>query len=295
MEPKKEKGSIMEKVAQFIVDKRNLFFLIYIAVMIFCMFSMNWKEVETDVTVYLNEESETRQGISTMNEHFAMFSSARVMVSNVTYDEAVALYEKISEVEGVTMVTFNNSEECYKDANALISVTFDGTDLQERTMQSLADIKSILRNYDFVVDTTVGYDQIAELNQQMMEIMGYAVVVILLALTLTSTAYMEVPVLGLTFGAAILMGMGTNFMLGEISFISDSVAMQLQLAMGIDYAIILAHRFSAERELYAPREACIKALARLFRRSPHPALPPSAACWPCRSWTSALAWTWRWC
>ena len=262
MEPKKEKGSIMEKVAQFIVDKRNLFFLIYIAVMIFCMFSMNWKEVETDVTVYLNEESETRQGISTMNEHFAMFSSARVMVSNVTYDEAVALYEKISEVEGVTMVTFNNSEECYKDANALISVTFDGTDLQERTMQSLADIKSILRNYDFVVDTTVGYDQIAELNQQMMEIMGYAVVVILLALTLTSTAYMEVPVLGLTFGAAILMGMGTNFMLGEISFISDSVAMQLQLAMGIDYAIILAHRFSAERELYAPREACVKALAK---------------------------------
>ena len=43
MEPKQEKGNVMEKVAQFIVDKRNLFFLIYIAVMIFCMFSMNWK------------------------------------------------------------------------------------------------------------------------------------------------------------------------------------------------------------------------------------------------------------
>jgi predicted RND superfamily exporter protein len=56
--------------------------------------------------------------------------------------------------------------------------------------------------------------------------------------------------------------MGTNFLLGEISFISDSVAMQLQLAMGIDYAIIMAHRFSAERELYAPREACIQALAK---------------------------------
>lgn len=129
-------------------------------------------------------------------------------------------------------------------------------------MTSLADIKEILTGYDFVVDTTIGYDQIAELNQQMMEIMGYAVVVILAFLTLTSTAYMEIPVLGLTFGAAILLGMGTNFMLGEISFISDSVAMLLQLAMGIDYAIILAHRFSAERELYPAREACIKALAK---------------------------------
>lgn len=262
MEPKKEKGSVMEKVARFIVDKRNLFFLLYIAAMIFCMFSMNWKQVETDVTLYLNEESETRQGLATMNEHFAMFSSARVMVSNVTYDEAAQLYEQISEVEGVTMVTFSNTEEYYKDANALISVNFDGTDLQERTMTALANIKKILAGYDFVVDTTVGYDQIADLNQQMMEIMGYAVVVIVVFLTLTSTAYMEVPVLGLTFGAAILLGMGTNFMLGKISFISDSVAMLLQLAMGIDYAIILAHRFSAERELLPAREACIKALSK---------------------------------
>ena len=262
MEPKQEQGSIMEKVARFIVDKRNLFFLLYIAAMIFCMFSMNWKQVETDVTLYLNEESETRQGLATMNEHFAMFSSARVMVSNVTYEEAVRLYEQISEVEGVTMVTFSNTEECYKDANALISVNFDGTDLQEHTMASLANIKQLLAGYDFVVDTTVGYDQIADLNQQMMEIMGYAVVVIVVFLTLTSTAYMEVPVLGLTFGAAILLGMGTNFMLGKISFISDSVAMLLQLAMGIDYAIILAHRFSAEREFLPAREACIKALAK---------------------------------
>lgn len=262
MEPKKEKGSIMEKVAQFIVDKRNLFFLLYAAALIFCIFSMNWKSVETDVTVYLNEKSETRQGLETMNEHFAMFSSARIMVSNVTYDEAVELYHRITQVEGVTMVDFSNSAECYKDANALMSVTFDGTDLQERTMTALANIREILAGYDFVVDTTVGYDQIAELNQQMMEIMGYAVVVIVLFLTLTSTAYMEVPVLGLTFGAAILLGMGTNFLLGKISFISDSVAMLLQLAMGIDYAIILAHRFSAERELYPAREACIKALAK---------------------------------
>jgi len=262
MESRQEKNSFMEKVAQFIVDKRNLFFLLYIAALIFCIFSMNWKNVETDVTLYLNENSETRQGLATMNEHFAMFSQARVMVSNVTFEEAAALYQQIAGVEGVTMVDFSNTPECYRDANALMSVTFDSTDLQERTMTALANIKQILAGYDFVVDTTVGYDQIAELNQQMMEIMGYAVVVILVFLTLTSTAYMEVPVLGLTFGAAILLGLGTNFMLGKISFISDSVAMLLQLAMGIDYAIILAHRFSAERELYSAREACIKALSK---------------------------------
>ena len=262
MEPKKEQGNFMEKVAQFIVDKRNLFFFIYIAAIIFSLFSMNWKKVETDVTVYLNEESETRQGLTTMNEYFAMFSSARVMISNVTYEEAKSLYDKIVEVEGVTMVDFSNKPESYKDAYALMSVSFAGKDLEQETMDAVASIKEILTGYDYVVDTTVGYDQVADLGVQMMEIMGYAVVIIVAALIFTSTAYAEVPVLGLTFGAAILLGMGTNFLLGKISFISDSVGMLLQLAMGIDYAIILAHRFSAEREHLLAREACIKALSK---------------------------------
>ncbi len=262
MEPKQKQGNVMETIAQFIVDKRNLFFFIYIAAIIFSIVSMNWKQVETDVTVYLNEESETRQGITTMNEYFAMFSSARVMISNVTYDEAKALYDEIVEVEGITMVDFSNKPESYKDAYALISVTFDGKDLEQETIDALANIKEILTGYDYVIDTTVGYDQVADLAVQMTEIMGYAVVIIVVGLILTSTAYAELPVLGLTFGAAILLGMGTNFLLGKISFISDSVGMLLQLAMGIDYGIILVHRFSAEREILPAREACIKALSK---------------------------------
>ena len=220
MEPKQNHGNAMEKLAAFIVDKRNLFFFIYIAAIIFSIFAMNWKQVETDVTVYLSEESETRQGMETMNEYFKMFSSARVMISNVTYDEAEDLYEKIVEVDGVTMVDFSNKPESFKDAYALMSVTFDGKDLEQETMDAVADIKEILNGYDYVVDTTVGYDQVADLAVQMLEIMGYAVVVIILGLTLTSTAYAELPVLGLTFGVAILLGMGTNFLLGKISFVS---------------------------------------------------------------------------
>ena len=262
MEPKQKQGNIMETIAQFIVDKRNLFFFIYIVAIIFSIVAMNWKQVETDVTVYLNEECETRQGLTTMNEHFATFSSARVMITNVTYDEAKALYDEIVEIDGVTMVDFSNKPESYKDAYALMSVTFDTEDLDEETITAVEKIKEVLTGYDYVIDTTVGYDQVADLAVQMTEIMGYAVVVIVLGLTLTSTAYAEIPVLGLTFGAAILLGMGTNFLLGKISFISDSVGMLLQLAMGIDYAIILAHRFSAEREILPAREACIKALSK---------------------------------
>lgn len=262
MERKEKNGNFMEKIAAFIVDKRNLFFLIYIAACIFSVISMNWKEVENDVTVYLDEECETRQGLETMNEYFATFATARIMLSSVTYDEAKELYDQITEVEGVTMVDFGNTEEYYKDSYALLSVTFEGEPLEARTMASLDSIKGLLNGYDYCVDTTIGYDENAELAGQMGSILVMAVIIILVVLTLTSTAYMEVPVLIMTFGVAALLEMGTNFMLGKISFISDSIAVLLQLAMAIDYAIILAHRYSAEHEILPAREACIKALAK---------------------------------
>lgn len=66
----------------------------------------------------------------------------------------------------------------------------------------------------------------------------------------------------LTFVAAALLNKGTNYLLGEISFISDSIAVVLQLALAIDYAIILCHRFSEEKETADTRTACILALSK---------------------------------
>ena len=65
----------------------------------------------------------------------------------------------------------------------------------------------------------------------------------------------------LTFGAAALLNLGTNFLFGEISFVSNSVTVILQLALAIDYAIILLHRFLEEREHFDDRRACIAALS----------------------------------
>lgn len=262
MEQKKEKGNIMEKIATIIVDKRNLFFLIYIFAAVFCVFSMGWTLVENDVTKYLSEETETRQGLETMNDNFVTTADARVLISNITYDDAKALYDKIVEVNGVSMVTFNNTEEHYKNANALMAITFGAGPLETPSMNALTEIKEILAGYDVAYDTAVGYDENAELKEQMALILVVAVVIIVIALVLTSTAYMEVPVLLLTFGIAALLNMGTNFMIGKISFISDSVAVVLQLALAIDYAIILAHRYSAEHEVMPAREACIAALSK---------------------------------
>lgn len=84
---KEESESFMYKLATFIVDKRNLFFLLFIFALIFCFFAKNWVKVENDITTYLPEETETRQGLTLMDEEFVTYGTASVMLSNVTYGE----------------------------------------------------------------------------------------------------------------------------------------------------------------------------------------------------------------
>ena len=257
-----KRRSFFHKMATFIVDKRNLFFLLYLFAFVFCVFSMGWVEVENDVTTYLPEGTETRQGIVAMNENFDTIATARIMVSNVTYDRARELFEELSSIDGIAMVAFDDSAEHYTSASALYDVTFEGGNFAESSLQALDHIKALLDGYDISLYTEVGFDQNAMLDDEMLVILIVAVILILVVLTLTSRAYMEVPVLLITFGAAALLNMGTNFICGKISFISDSVAVVLQLALAIDYAIILCHRFSDEHETKNAREAAIDALAK---------------------------------
>lgn len=256
----KRKDSFTDKLAAFIVDKRNLFFLLYVFAIIFCMFSINWVEVENDVTTYLPEEVETRQGLSAMNENFASFATARIMVSNITYETAEEIYNTLSAIDGIMMVTFDDTADHFRDASALYDVNFEGGNFDESSLAAIGTIREAVAGYDLYIDTLVGYDENAMLREEMATILVVAVVIIITVLTLTSRAYMEVPVLLLTFGAAAILNMGTNFIFGKISFISDSVAVVLQLALAIDYAIILCHRFSDEHEHLAAREAAITAL-----------------------------------
>lgn len=262
MEEKKPKTGGLEKIATFIVDRRNLFFLLYALALIFSIVASGWVKVENDITTYLPADTETRQGLTVMNDNFTTFGTARVMVSNVTYDTATDLASTIEDVDGVYSVEFDDTADHYKQASALYSVTFDGTSTDDISLQALDGIREALAGYDTYIDTEVGQDMSADLASEMGVILVIAAVIIVVVLTLTSRSYAEVPVLILTFGAAALLNMGTNFLCGTISFISNSVTVILQLALAIDYAIILCHRFSDEHETKDTREACIAALSK---------------------------------
>lgn len=262
MDEKKPKENGMEKLAAFIVDKRNLIFLLYVFALIFSIVAMDWVNVENDITTYLGEDTETRQGLTVMNDNFTTFGTARIMISNITYAKAEALVDQIEAVDGVDSVEFDGTTDHYKDASALYTVTFDGEEMDDISIHALHQIENMLSDYDLYVDTSVGVDSSADLAAEMGSILAIAAIIIVLVLTLTSRSYAEVPVLVLTFGAAALLNKGTNFVFGTISFISNSVTVILQLALAIDYAIILCHRFSDEHETKNVRDACVAALSK---------------------------------
>ena len=252
----------MVSLATFIVDKRNLFFLITIILLIFSVFSRSWVEVENDLTFYLPEDAETKQALNVMEEQFTTYGTAEVMVDNITYENAELLSEKLAETEGVQSVAFDQTSDHYHNAAALFTVTFDHDENDEACLDALETVKEKLSGYDLYLSTDLGNTLAETIDREVNEIMIYVAIIVVAVLTLTSQTYGEIPVLLMTFVTAMIVNQGTNFLLGKISFVSNSVTSILQLALSLDYAIILSNRFKEEHKTLPIREAAIAALSK---------------------------------
>lgn len=262
MSEQKEKKSQIEKISALIVDKRKAFYLFYIIAAVFCAIAMGWTRVNNDLTSYLPDSTETRVGLTLMDEEFVTFGSGSIMLDNVTFDTAEKIASELEEISGVTSVVAENTEDSYKNGAALLSVTFDGEEDEQISKDAMASIKKKLEPYDAYISSSVGSSSAETIAAEMKIVVLIAVVIIIAVLLFTSHTYIEVPVMLMTFGMAALLNMGTNFIFGEISFISNSIAVVLQLALAIDYAIILCNRYTEERTTMDAREAVITALSK---------------------------------
>lgn len=263
-QPKKDKedGSFMLKVATFIVDRRNLFFLLFGIALIFSVVSMKWVKVENAISAYLPDTTETRQGLDLMEEQFITYGTAKVMVTNIPYGEAEKIAEKIENMDAVIMMAFDNTTEHYNNFSALYDITFGYEETDERALEALDEVEALLNGYDIYVSTSMGDASAKQIASEMQIISILVAIVVISVLLFTSETWAEVPVLLLTFCAAALITKGTNFAMGTISFVSNSVTIVLQLALSIDYAVIFCNRYKEEHRTLPVREADIVALSK---------------------------------
>ena len=258
----KKDNNVMMKVAAAIVDKRNMVFLLLGIAIVFSLFARSWVEVENDLTAYLPSGSATKEGLDVMEEQFITYGSAQFMVANISYDEAEALCDTLRELDGVQSIDFDDTTEHYADASALYSVTFSYPESDEACLTALSAVRQALSSYDTYLSTTLGDTSAELIEKEVNMITAFVAVIVVVVLIFTSQTYAEVPIIGLTFIVAAILNTGTNFLLGKISFVSNSVTTILQLALSLDYAVIYCNRFKEERQRHDLRDAVVISLSK---------------------------------
>lgn len=252
----------MERFYRGVVKHKKLVIFIFLVCFAACLFLQNLVSVNYDMNDYLPEDTKSTVALEVMQEEFdGSIPNARVMVKDVSMPEALSYKEKIKLVEGVTEVTWLDDaadlttpiammdadllETYYKDHAALYNVTIDN----EYRISAVDDIREIIGDDNAMTGSAVS-TAVATTNtvSEIQKIAVIGVLFVLIVLLLTTASWIE-PLLILSgLGVAIIINNGSNFIFGEISFVTNAAGSILQLAVSLDYSVFLIHRFEECRE-----------------------------------------------
>lgn len=240
----------LKKIPEGIVKLKWVFLVLFVALSIFGAVMIPRTKINYDLTGYLPAHCDSSTAIELLKKEFDDKGMAYVMVKDVTPEKAGEIKTRLEKVEGVATVTYVESMN-YKNNSALYTVTlkdYDSTagafDAVKGVIDALSDEKAYLSG-----QSAFSYYTKLETEQSIMKLGIAIVVIILLVMLFTSKTYFELIVLILVFGAAMAINMGTNFLfVNGISYIANLVALVLQLALSLDYSIILLHRYMEERD-----------------------------------------------
>lgn len=273
----------------FIIRKNRAIEKVFLLAVLISAVMAPFVEVNYDLTEYLPDTVQSRQGLNIMEDTFGYPGTARVMIKDVTLYEAKAYKDRLEKVDGVDQILwldtgtnvfsgegfidYNSIDEYYKDNCAVMDVTFEEGDTSKKTSRAIDEMKEITGDKGYYVGMAVQDKSVAKnVQQEMQTILVIGVAMIFLVLCVTTNSWVE-PFLYLTvMGVAVVINKGTNIFLGEISFLTDSVSAVLQLAVSMDYSIFLIHAFTRYKkagmeQTEALRSAINEALNSIFASS----------------------------
>lgn len=273
----------------FIIRKSRAIEKVFIVMVLISAVMAPFVEVNYDLTEYLPDSVESRQGLNIMEDTFGYPGTARVMIKDVTLYEAKAYKDRLEKVDGVDrilwldtgtnvfsgegFIDYTSIDQYYKDDCAVMDVIFEEGDTSKKTSAAIDDMKEITGEKGCYVGMAVQDKSVAKnVRSEMQMILVIGVFMIFLVLCLTTNSWVE-PFLYLTvMGVAVVINKGTNLFLGEISFLTNSVSAVLQLAVSMDYSIFLIHAFTRYKkagmgQTEALRAAIDEALNSIFASS----------------------------
>lgn len=249
------------ELARNIVRRRKLIILIFIAVALVCAILQSGVSVNFDLVDYLPEDAESTLALKVMEDEFdTAVTNARAMVPNVSITEALEYKKALSEIDGVSdlmwlddvadlrqpleMADKSLVETYYKDGCAVISLAIRSVD----DVRIVNEIRALVGEDGAVSGNAVVSATSKEMSAgETARVMLFLVPLIIFILIITTTSWIEPLLFMAAIGVSILINMGTNIFLGEVSFITYSVSPILQMAVSMDYAIFLLKSFEKYR------------------------------------------------
>ena len=263
----KKKKSFLIKFGDFIVDFRYLFACVFGILAVICALNIHNVTINYDITSYLADETETKQGLRLMESEFGSLNELQVMLTDISYEDALVIKSELSAIPHVTGISFDESENYYKDRNALFVILLDDVTNDEST-EVVNLVKEKIQNQEYYLYVENGEDVVEGMDT----ILLIAICIIVIVLFLTTTSYFEIVLAFIVFGISILLNMGSNFLFGEISYITESIAMILQLGLSLDYFIIFMNHYMKEKNdttdlILAVKKTVSKSLPEIFASS----------------------------
>ncbi|MEE0045741.1 efflux RND transporter permease subunit [Ruminococcus sp.] len=255
----------MQKFGRGVVKLRVPILIVSILLLIPSIFGFLSTRINYDILSYLPSDIETMKGQDIMLDEFGKGGFSLVMLDGMEDKDVEKVKEKIEKVDHVCDVLWYDTladvslpkevlpDDIYDffntDNSTMMAVFFDEATSADGSLEAVKEIRSIAGEQCFVSGMSSVVEDIKDLTMQ--EAPMYVVIAVILTsiiLALTMDSFLIPLFFMLSVGMAIIYNMGTNFIQGEISFITEALAAVLQLAVTIDYSIFLWHSYKEEKE-----------------------------------------------
>ena len=241
--------------------------ILTVLLMIPAVFGMLETRINYDMLNYLPDDMDTVIGQNALLEDFGKGAFSFIVVENMPEKDVAALQEKLESVEHVETVLWYNSlmdtsipmqllpDKLYDAFNTgdatMMAVFFDTATSADETMDAIREIRSIAGKQCFVSGMSALVTDLKDLCEQEEPIyVAIAVVLACVAMMVFLDSWFIPFVFLASIGAAILLNLGSNWFMGEISYITKALSAVLQLAVTMDYSIFLWHSYNEQRAIY---------------------------------------------
>lgn len=238
--------------------------------------------VNYDIMSYLPDTLESVQGEQVLDEKFKNSGMSMVIVDSMPAKYTAELKSEIEKIDGVSSVIWTDTiadstipveilPDVMKDifyskdeSKTMMLVQYEEAGSSDRTLDAISEIKKLMNDKVLISGLTAITEDIKEICiTQAPLYVAFAVILAFIAMLLMTDSWFLPPVVLSALGMAIIYNMGTNIFIGEISFVTQTLAAILQLGVTMDYSIFLVDRYHEEKLIYGDRrEAMANAIVK---------------------------------